>query len=142
MALKIDWFGLAEGAASDARGMLTLVGFAPLVQVHPELPSGTELTVVLVLHDDEDPEPTLTEGSAIGLNVRVLGPDGAAIVGMEQAAPLGPKRYDEVPGQLIMVLGARLQFTQYGRHVAEVTVRVPNKNRELTGTRELYVLPE
>jgi hypothetical protein len=140
MGIKADWFGLAEGAATDARGSITLVGFSPDVFVLPELPGPQNLILVLIVRDDEDPEPIFKEKAQVSIDVQVYSPDGKILGGMQQPGNLAAKRYPELPGAAILTTGMRLTFQQYGEHKATMSFSVGTS--EIKAERKFYILPK
>jgi hypothetical protein len=137
MGARIDWFGLAEGVAADARGAMTLVGFSPDFLLIPDLPGAQTVFWVLVLKDD-DGEPALVEGAQLSVDIQVYGPDGRVVGGSQQVAGIAAKRHPELPGSIIFSVGMRLTFHQYGEHKAAAEVTVAKS--QLKAERIFYIM--
>ncbi len=140
MSVYVDWFGFVEGVANDARGMPTLVGYSPKFQICPTLPSTTVYYLVLGLIDDEEPEPTFSADRSITLDVRVVDPEGSPVIGAQQTTVFGEKKQPEVPGSIIVFVGAQLVFRQYGRYTAEAVVKISGMDIELHAKRDLFIV--
>lgn len=138
MAIETEWFGIAEGAATDARGSLTLVGFSPDFILLAELPGAINLFLVLRAHDDEDPRPVLSDKTEVALDAQVYGPDGKVLAGIQQNSVIGPKRYPELAVTATILLGLRLTFQKYGEHKAVINLTAGNEH--LTAERIFHVV--
>jgi hypothetical protein len=144
MTFRIDWFGLAEGAAADSRGALTLVGFNPLVQVHPALPVTVGFVLVLCLADsdktsDDDPA-ALLPGRTLDLDLQIIDPNGARIIGMQQGNDLMAKKYPDLPATVTLALAVSVTFKIHGRYL--VRAKVELGGHSVSAEREFYVLQE
>lgn len=138
MNVHVDWFGFVEDVAHDARGMPTLVGFSPKVQVCSTLPATLNYNLVLSMDDDED-EPVFVEGRLITLELRVLEPDGTVMIGTTQTNTIGPPKFEGVPGSITAIAGAAFEFRRYGRYRAEATVTISDTDVKLEAHRDLYI---
>jgi hypothetical protein len=89
VSLVVNLAVLAEGAAPDARGTLTLVAVNPHALIAEELPAQFGPVFVAVIEDDEDAgtPQVLTSGAAVNAKVQVTGPDGEALF-MAQFRPM------------------------------------------------------
>jgi hypothetical protein len=89
VSLVVNLAVLAEGAATDARGNLTLVAVNPHALIAEELPAQFGPVFVAIIEDDEDAETPqiLTPGAAVSAKVEVTDPDGGALF-MAQFRPM------------------------------------------------------
>lgn len=124
MAIEVDWFGLSEGVATDARGSLTLVGFSPDFLIMPTLPAAMNLFLILRVTDNEDPELIFNEKTEVTIDAQIYGPDGKVLGGMQQSSFIGPKRHPDLPATATITLGFRLTFQKYGEHHAVIEMSV------------------
>jgi hypothetical protein len=79
MSIKVDFAALAEGAAGDSRGNLTLVAVNPQVLVAEQLPAQFSLILVVVIVDQESNDPTITPGRNVTARIEATGPDGSVL---------------------------------------------------------------
>jgi hypothetical protein len=140
MALKIDWFGIAEGAVNDFRGALTAVGLGVSFIPFETMPANVRLALVLLLVDDEDPEPTV-EGRTTIVAVQLAGPEGNVLVASQQTVETGPKIRSDVNGTLALPIMAQLAFPAYGNYTASVAITVPGTETNLSASRVIRVVP-
>lgn len=77
MSLEVDLAVLAEGAAADARGNLTLVAANPHLLLADELPVQFAPVFLVVVNEPE--EELLTPGRLINAKIEVSGPDGETL---------------------------------------------------------------
>ena len=142
MTLKLDWFGFAEGAANDTRGVMTLVGFAPQFLQYRAFPATANLALVLLVDDDEDPEPTLAEGRNITLAITIKGPDGTVILAHQPSLAVGEKRFPEIPGRFNLVLQLPITFSKPGEYVASIRLQVGESKEVIEADRAIQILEE
>src|SRR6266545_6802873 len=125
MTLKLDWFGFAEGAVNDTRGIMTLVGFAPQFLRYKTFPAVSSLALVVLIEDDENPEPILTEGKQFTLALTLKAPDGKVILANQPALTVGEKKdVGDLPGRLNLVLQMPMTFSKPGQYTASITLQV------------------
>jgi hypothetical protein len=143
MTLKLDWFGFAEGAANDARGVMTLVGFAPQFLRYKSFPATSNLALVVLIEDDEDPEPTLTEGKQLLLALTIKAPDGKVVLAHQPTLTVGEKKdVGDLPGRLNLVLQLPLTFSKPGEYTASITVQVEGSEEVVEADRTISILEE
>lgn len=78
MSLIVDLAVLAEGAAADSRGSMTLVGVNPNVLLAETFPVQFSPILLVTLKDDQE-AGTLTPGRLVAATVKATGPDGEVI---------------------------------------------------------------
>jgi hypothetical protein len=142
MTLKLDWFGFAEGATNDTRGVMTLVGFAPQFLQYRAFPATANLALVLLVDDDEDPEPTLTEGRNFTLGITIKGPDGTVILAHQPSLAVGGKRFPDMPGRLNLVLQLPITFSKPGEYVASIRLQMAESEEVIEADRAIHILEE
>ncbi len=76
MSLIVDLAVLAEGAATDARGNLTLVGVNPQLFIADNFPVQFTPFLIVALKDDDE---ILVPGRTISATVEATGPDGEVL---------------------------------------------------------------
>jgi hypothetical protein len=106
------FFGLAEAAAFDMRGQITASGLVPALITVDSFPAQIGPWVILVLENSEQIEDPPRSAN---LRVEVLGPEGEALVAIQQELPL-PQPANPIKG-----LPARAQVA------AQLPMQVPKK---------------
>lgn len=127
MALAIDWLGIAEASANDARGALTLIGVGQNVVVAPQLPH-REQRVLVISVLDENGSDLNGRDDGISLALEITSPSGRTLLANTQLVPLSqaanPARIpDDVESRgFQLVLTLNLEFTELGTHKISTTV--------------------
>lgn len=137
MTLKIDYFGCADGAAYDARGMLTLVGFNPSIQVQEFLPKPLSLALVLSMIDDEP--AALPVGGSLSATFQIKDPSGTVLAAIQQTAQISEKAYPELPAIILLAVQVQALLVTHGKYEAYVSVQVDGRN-VLEDSRPLWVV--
>jgi hypothetical protein len=78
VSLIVDLAVLAEGAAADSRGSITLVGVNPNVLLAETFPVQFSPILLVTLKDDEE-AGTFRPGRVVAATVKATGPDGEVI---------------------------------------------------------------
>jgi hypothetical protein len=143
MTLKLDWFGFAEGAANDTRGVMTLVGFAPQFLRYKAFPATSILALVALIEDNEDPEPILIEGKQIILALTVKAPDGKVVLAHQPTLTVGERKdVGDLPGRLNLVLQMPMTFSKPGEYTASITLQVEGSDETVEADRTISILEE
>jgi hypothetical protein len=143
VSVKLAWVGIAEGWTADARGMLTLVGFAPMSFEVKTVPSVINLALVAVVEDDRQPKQILSAGLSTTISPEVRGPDGSIVLAgsMAVALPDFATSTDDDPAAPVRrvnaVVGAMINAAQEGWY--SVTLRYQVKDDVLEGTTTFRV---
>jgi hypothetical protein len=138
--MRIEWLGIAEAAARDERGAITLVGVDQNVIVAPSLPVTKERTFLLIADDEGI---SLAPGSKLTLDVSVTAPSGKVVVAAgAQEVPVGEKRYPDLPGGLKLGGDLRLQITEYGTYSIHVSLTVTASGEVLTADKSIHVVAQ
>lgn len=124
MSLRVDFIGFAEGAATDSRGNVSLIGFHPQVLIQDAFPSQVTPTLVLVASEDEQPAPLVVPGSIVTFRVEILGPDGDTLFVTEQQQPIGERRWRSLSGRLQVIAQIAFSANKPGDYKGRVTVTV------------------
>jgi len=137
--LRLGWFGLAEGAAGDHRGQLTLVGFNINVVPIPEAALPATLSIVLVAVIEADMPADLTAAGKIQLSSHFSAPDETVMFAGQQSLDVPPLPWPEVPPRIQLVVAGQATFQRYGLYTARVRIDIPG-HEPLLGDRGLWVL--
>lgn len=143
MALSIDWLGIAEASASDARGALTLIGVGQNVIVAPSFPHREQRVLVVTALDDDGSELKGAE-SSVSLGLEIKAPSGKTLLANTQVVPLAqasnpsmiPADVEARGFQLVLTLN--LEVTEFGAHTIRVVVTVDDVEAERQ--RRIYVV--
>ena len=118
MTWTTKFFGIAEAAAFDMRGNITASGLCPpLLQVE-SFPVQINPWVILIVesHDTEGEPPR--SGS---LQLEVTGPDGNALVAMQQEVALQAKRVKGLPARAQIAAQLPMQAPKSGIYRVRVS---------------------
>lgn len=140
MSLTIDLFVMCEGAATDARGALTLVGIGQNVVQTEELPARTSRTFAALVSEDDETERILVPGNSVEVNIRVVDPDGKSAGAVGQSLVVGEPTWPHIPSGVGAVAGLSLQLGVPGKY--EARLKVVCGEAEATATHALYVVAE
>lgn len=123
--MKIDHVVLAEGAAADVRGALTLVGFNQRVINVPAIPFTFKqvLIVSFVVMPGEEP-------SAGTISVTLLTPSGGTGFALTHPIPAAVQPAKDVPAIGNLALELPITGDEPGTYEVHVTWQAPNKQPE------------
>jgi hypothetical protein len=139
MGLVIEFFGVVEGVAVDARNAFTLVAVNQNVIVTPSLPFSGARHFVTFGYDYEGDE--LAEGANIEVDFQVTSPSGATVAGQHNIATTPKKAPDspKVPGNgMSLILSLNLFLAEYGEYLARLTLKL--HSREVHAERRFWVV--
>lgn len=139
MSLRIEWFGLSEGAATDARGSTTLVAFSPEFFAVQAFPTTIAPVLVFVAEDEESPAATLAPGMVLSVRVEVSGVDGEGLFLAQNSMTIGEKRIPELPSRINVIAQVPIPVAKPGRYTARVDVSGPD-GVSVKGERAFHVL--
>ncbi len=143
MTLKVDWFGFAEGVANDTRGVMTLVGFAPQFLRYKAFPATSNIVLVILVEDSEDPEPILTEGQQIILALTVKAPDERVILAHQPTFTVGRREdISDLPGRLNLAIQVPMTFSKPGEYRASIMLQVEGSDETFEADRTISILEE
>jgi hypothetical protein len=91
VSLEIDLAVLAEGAATDSRGNVTLVGINPSLFLVENFP--VQFSPVLLVALKEDESETLSPGRTLSATVEVTGPDDEVLFAFPIRQVIAPQPY-------------------------------------------------
>jgi hypothetical protein len=138
MALRLEWLGIAEGSANDARGALALLGVNQDVIAAPSLPHVQR--EVLIVHVADDDGDILTEGTNLYVELKVDSPSGRTLSSSRSSVTLGKKQYPTIPATHIQVLAeVMMRFEEYGSYTVTCNVEAPEDQR-IQGRKKIYVV--
>lgn len=134
----IEWLGIVEGHAEDARGAPTFVGVNRNVIIAPELP--TQRNPLLVVLIEEDVDETLDPGSTVRLTFSVEDPDGVSIFTTTSSGHTGEKQWPDIPASFSLILQAPLSFEAYGTYTIRCVAQHASWDEPLTAEKRLFVV--
>jgi hypothetical protein len=138
MSLSVEWFGVAEAAVSDSRDAQVLVGLDLNLTVAENLPADVRRVLVLILSDDEDPEPVLPD-SQLSVEMAVEDPDGRVILKNGMFSRPGSPKFEDIPVSARIIAETQFMATQYGTY--RLTCSVAIDGQELVSAQKLiYVV--
>lgn len=146
MSLSINLATLAEGAATDSRSNVTLVGVNPHVLLADELPTLLSPVFYVVVEEDEStPENSrvIIPGRMLSAKVDITSPDGEVVFVTQHRQVIVPPPASWVTVRLQVF--AQLPFTasKSGEYHANARVTVVGDNDqilgEITATRKFKV---
>lgn len=142
MTLKADWFGFAEGVANDSRGVATLVGFDPQILTYKTFPATGNIVLVLILDDDETPEPILVLGKTLSIAVTFRAPDNEVVFAHQVSAAVGEKRIEHLRSRIQLLLQFPITFAKPGGYTASISIRAPGSDEPIEASRELALVED
>lgn len=136
--MKFDFLALAEGAAEDSRGAITLVGVNQNLVVSPTLPTPFRRTLFAYVSEEEGQAP-LPSGTPIAMAFRAESPSGNVVVAGTGAGALGNKPYPDLPGAVQFAVDLAGVAGEYGAYklICEISIA----GSSLRASRHLYVFP-
>lgn len=146
MSLSVNLATLAEGAATDSRGSVTLVGVNPYILVADELPTQLSPVYYVVVEEDEGtPEGSrvISPGRVLSAKVEVTSPDGEVVFVTQLRQVILPPPLPWAASRLQVI--AQLPFTasKSGNYHASAHVAVLGDQErtleEISAVRKLKV---
>jgi hypothetical protein len=138
MALRLEWLGIAEGSANDARGALALLGVNQDVIPAPSLPHVQR--AVIIVHAADDDGDIFTEGTNLYVELKVDSPSGRTLSSSRSSVTLGKKQYATIPATHIQVLAeVMMRYEEYGTYIVTCNVEAPGEQR-IQGQKKIYVV--
>lgn len=140
--MLFDFLALAENAANDSRGALTLVGLNQRVIAPLSLPFDFNQRLVIGVSD----ELKNSSGSEFGqvpdgvISIKVLDPSGDAVfVTNEEVKLPGEKRWLDLPLLANVVVDLNFRCNTYGIYVIEIT-HTPSDSEEQMRRFPVYIV--
>ena len=140
MSLSIEWLVLAEAAAHDSRGALTLIGVERNVAVVSTFPAQRSYAVAASIRDDEIPVPLLLPGKTLDVEFTVVSPSGDTLLATRSAPVLGERPRPEVPGGVSVLFELSLALAEYGEYRVKCLVSVEGEERAVGAEKSVYVV--
>jgi hypothetical protein len=138
MSARVEWLGIAEGSAQDARGAATLVAVGQNVITAPALPYQT-IRVFIIDAIDEDGS-SFVSGKSASLDFRIESPRGKVILATHQNVEFGEKKLPDIPAVgLLLVIGVQLSVDEPGTYVASCELSI-SEDEKLTKQTRFYVV--
>lgn len=133
MSLAINLAVLAEGAATDSRGNVTLVSVNPQVLVADELPAQFSPLFVVIVEDDENEPPIIVPGNTVTTSVQATDPDGVVVFFTQLRQVINPPPNPNLRSRVQLI--AQLPFTaaKAGLYTASADVVVVAEHEEVQG---------
>ena len=137
--MRIEWFGIAEASARDARGAMTLVGVDQNIIVAPTLPMTVPRSFVLLIDDEGETPPVGTGGT---LEFMAEAPSGRPVLAIgAQRLQVGEKQWPNLPGGIKLGFEVPLSVNEYGTHKMRVRVTFDD-GTTLEQEKSVYVVPD
>ncbi len=126
MSLVVNLAVLAEGAAPDARGNITLIAANPQALLVDQFPSQVNPTFFVVVEEDEEGgnDPVIVAGRKISLRVEVVGPDHDVVFFSQVEQPVLPLRYPSLHPRIQMLAQIPFSATKAGDYVISARIGV------------------
>ncbi len=138
MSLQLELFLLCEGATSDARGLLALVGVGQNVIVPNALPITATRTVALLVHEENAESGTLAPGVGVDVEVQVFTPEGNLAGSLFESLEAGDKGYPQAPSGVGLVGQLKFKISESGRYRVKLNLST-TADDELEANRFIYV---
>jgi hypothetical protein len=143
MSLVVDLAVLAEGAATDTRGNLTLVGANPHVLVADDLPTQFVPVFLVAVQEDSETTDILTPGRFLNAKIEVTGPDGEVLYISQIRQAIAPSPHPSLPPRLNVVGQVPFTASKIGKYQVSAHVEVLGGDNqapaEVTATRTVRV---
>ncbi len=133
MSLVVNLAVLAEGAATDARGNLTLVAVNPQILIPDELPAQFSPIFVVVVQDDESEPSVIVAGRTVTARVEATGPDDAVVFFAQLRQAVLPTPHPTMYGRVQVI--AQIPFTagKAGNYTVSARVAIVGAREEVQG---------
>lgn len=144
MGLVIDFAAIAEGAASDARGILTLVAVNPYALIADQLPAQFSPILVVIAVDDESANPVIVAGRTLTGRIEAVGPDNETLFVAQTRQGIVPSAVPAIPPRIQVVAQVPFTATKTGEYRLSVHITVVDESEqvmgEVTAMRRVWVL--
>lgn len=132
--MKLDYFVMAETIAEDASGVFSAIRLNQNVFSPASLPAVTKRAFILNLIDEDGSG----EGASLSVVFEIVGPSGDVLSTQRQQITLGARRYEDLPGLLLIPIELVLELTEYGTYTIRADVETET-GATLRAERLLYV---
>jgi hypothetical protein len=143
MSLVIDLAVLAEGAATDSRGSLTLVAANPHILIADDLPVPFVPVFLVVVDEDAETAEILAPGRIVNAKIEVTGPDNQALFVSQIRQAVAPPPHPAIPPRLNVVAQVPFTAAKVGKYQVSAHIEIiGNGNQvtaEITATRTVRV---
>jgi hypothetical protein len=144
MSLVIDFAAIAEGAAADARGILTLVAVNPNALIADQLPAQFSPILVVVATDDEPANPVIVAGRTLTGRIEAAGPDDETLFVAQMRQGIVPSNVPAIPQRVQIVAQVPFTATKTGEYCLSAHITVVDEGEqvmgEVTAVRRVWVL--
>jgi len=135
VSVRLDWLGSAEGLGSDARGALTVIGFAPNSFTAQAMPGLVQVVLLAVIEDDGEPQRTLTPGSQMTVWPEIVAPNHDVVLAGQIVQPVlslpQDLESDEGPVRVTVAMQTALNIRQAGLYRVRLRAQVREKGEML-----------
>lgn len=136
--MRLEWILLAEGAGTNASGIVTAISINTNVVATPTVPVTTK-RVVLTHFVGEPGEAADLAGKDLSVSVRVMSPSGNPILANTATSKFNLPVWPELPSGLDIAIELQLRVNEYGTHEIAVTAQADNETM-LEAHTYLYVM--
>jgi hypothetical protein len=125
VSLVVDLAVLAEGAATDARGNVTLVAANPSMLIAEELPAQFSPVFLAVVNEGEDgyPPSILTPGRVIAVRIEVTSPEDEVLFVGQLRQAVAPPPYPDMQPILSVIAQVPFAASKVGRYTVSAQIR-------------------
>jgi hypothetical protein len=124
--MRLEWILLAEGAGTNASGIVTAISINTNVLATPTVPVTTK-RVVLTHFVGEAKEAVDLAGKDLSVSVQVMSPSGKPILANTATSKFNMPVWPELPTGLDIAIELQLRVTEYGTHEITVTAQTDNE---------------
>lgn len=143
MSLVVDLAVLAEGAATDVRGNMTLVAANPHILLSDDLPVPFVPIFLVAVEEDGETADILIPGRIVDAKMEVTGPDGEILFVSQIRQAVTPPPHPAIPPRLNVVSQVPFTASKIGRYLVTAHIKIiADGNQvaaEVTATRTVRV---
>lgn len=144
MSLIVDFAAIAEGAATDARGILTLVAVNPNALIADQLPAQLSPILLVVAMDDDPANPVIVAGRTLTGRVEAAGPDNETLFVAQMRQGIVPSSIPAIPPRVQVVAQVPFTATKTGEYRLSAHITIVDDGEqvigEVTAVRRVWVL--
>jgi hypothetical protein len=144
MSLVVNLAVLAEGAATDARGLITLIAANPQSLVSDQLPAQFAPVFLVVIEEANADAPRIIElGQPVSFRVQITGPDGNVVFFSQFQQQVPPPQHPSLPPRLQLLVQVPFSAPKGGEYVtsARIAVTCPDGHEEaVEASRKVLVI--
>ena len=133
MSLAVNLVVLAEGAATDSRGNLTLVAVNPQTLIADELPAQFSPIFVVVVEDDEAEPQVIVPGNTVTARLEATGPDDAVVFFAQLRQAVQPPPHPTMHGRVQVIAQVPFAAGKAGTYRVSAHIAIVGAHEQLQG---------